>query len=96
MCLQKFNATVFVPKLSQFSQIIEIDVDLHDSENDVKYKLIKKLDIFKYHKGYLLSTKSPYLQGDWSKLVIFEKISPPTRMYGEIISTRAIKEKNEK
>lgn len=81
MCLQKFNATVFVPKLSHFSEVVEIDVDPHDSEIDVKCKLIKKLDIFKYHNGYLLSTKSKYIPGDWTKLVTFEAINTRRNSY---------------
>lgn len=75
MCLQKFNATVFVPKLTHFSEVVEIDIDPHDSEIDVRCKLIKKLDIFKYQNGYLLSSRSSCLQRDWSKLVTFEKIN---------------------
>ncbi len=81
MCLQKFNATVFVPKLSHFTQTVEIDVDPHDSEEDVKFKLIKQLRIFKYQHGYLLSTKSLYVAGDWNKLVTFEKVNSPRRIY---------------
>jgi hypothetical protein len=81
MCLQKYSATIFVPKLSHFTEVVEIDVEPHDSENDVKYKLIKKLDIFKYRKGYLLSTQSAHMPGDWSKLITFEKIATSRKKY---------------
>lgn len=70
-----------MPKLSHFTEVVEIDVEPHDSENDVKYKLIKKLDIFKYHKGYLLSTQSVHIPGDWSKLIAFEKITTSRKKY---------------
>jgi hypothetical protein len=75
MCLQKYSATIFVPKLSHFTEVVEIDVEPHDSENDVKYKLIKKLDILKLQNGYLLSARSSYPQGDLGKLVTFEKVN---------------------
>jgi hypothetical protein len=74
MCLQKFKTTVFVPKLSHFTEIVEIDVDPHDSELDVRYKLFKKLGILKNSNGYLLSSDKESLKGDWSRLITYEAL----------------------
>lgn len=75
MCLQKFKTTVFVPKLSHFTEIVEIDVDPHDSDDDVKYKLLKKLDIFKLGNGVLLSGQVTRCVPNWLKLITYEKLS---------------------
>jgi hypothetical protein len=75
MCLQKFKATVFVPKLTEISSIIEIDIDPHDSESDLAYKLIKKIGIIDTGPGLLLSKRLPPLSIDWSKLISYEKIN---------------------
>lgn len=74
MCLQKFKATVFVPKLTDITSIVEVDIEPHDSEIDVTYKLIKKLGVIDSSAGVLLSKKSSSLGIDWSKLVSYEKV----------------------
>jgi hypothetical protein len=79
---QKFKATVFVPGLTDFSSIVEIDVNLYDSEDDVIFKLIKKLAIINPSLGLLLSKKAEAINIDWSKLVSYEKIMGPRSRYG--------------
>jgi hypothetical protein len=75
MCLQKFKTTIFVPKLTEISSVIEVDIDPHDSESDLVYKLIKKIGIIDTGPGLLLSKKLTLLNIDWSKLICYERIS---------------------
>ena len=71
---QKFKATVFVPKLTDISSIIEIDVDPHDSETHIEYKLIKKLNLNTCTAGILLSKKSIQSIPNLAKLIQFERV----------------------
>lgn len=79
---QKFNTTVFVPGLTDTSLIVEIEVNLYDSEDDVTFKLIKKLSINNPILGLLLSKKAGAINIDWSKLISYEKIITPRSRYG--------------
>lgn len=74
MCLQKFKATVFVPKLTDITSIVEVDVDSDDSKLDIEYKLIRKLDLNRSTSGVLLSNMSRPSSPDYTKLIQFERV----------------------
>lgn len=71
---QKFNTTVFVPRLTEIVSIIEIDVGSQDKDSDIEKKLIKKINLNKCTSGILLSTNSPQLIFNLAKLIQFEQV----------------------
>lgn len=75
MSLQKFKTTVFIPKLTDISSIVEIDVDPNDSETVVSQKIVNKIVILDSNLGLLLSKKSFLANVDWRKLISYERIS---------------------
>ncbi len=70
---QKFKTTVFVPKLTEITSIIEIDVDPHDSKLDIEYKLLKKMAIYKESGGCLLN-RNRHPQALLNRLIDFLRI----------------------
>ena len=71
---QKFKATIFVPKLTDITSIVEIDVNPHDSKLDIEYKIIQKLDMNRCTSGALLSNMSRLSSLNFAKLIQFEKV----------------------
>lgn len=73
MSHQKFKTTVFVPRLTEITTIIEVEVDPHDSKSDIEYKLLKRLSIYKESNCCLLK-KAGHSQPSLMKLIDFRKI----------------------
>lgn len=69
---QKFKATVFVPRLTEIASIIEIDVNPQDTESDIAYKLLKKIDIYKKDHCFLLR-KIAHSQASLSRLIEYRR-----------------------
>lgn len=70
---QKFKATVFVPRLTEISSFIEVDVAPHDSKSDIEYKLLKNIAIYKESSCCLLK-RTHHSQVSLLRLIEYKKI----------------------
>ena len=66
---QKFKITVFIPRLTDITSMVEIEVNPNFDKIDIEKKLIEKLNIQKNTSGILLSKKSPQPTLNLAKLI---------------------------
>lgn len=75
MRTQLFKATIFIPNLSHFCSVIEVEVMPGDHEAQIEKRILDKLCLMKPHRGHLLSKSENQFTYDWIRLMSIEKIN---------------------